>query len=404
MILLVGAALAGDVGGYAEVRGAVYGGVDGTSWETVERFRPTLEHELHERVVLSSTVEARVTQGRYPVAEGYALVEEQLGHLLEPAGCSLEAPDRYTSADDVLGVERLYVDLYHPRVDLRVGRQALNWGSALFLNPTDLFGEVLLAEPWQERAGVDAARATVPFGSSHQVVAVAALDRGLESGRFGLKPTFNLRGTDLSPVLGYRSAEGDFLGGVPSAGWDLRGELVVGWWVEGRVDLDELDELEPVVSAGIDYSLPALDRFLLSAQYTFDATGKDDPAAYHLLDRGVSVAVPECAAEIAPEVSEPRFTIGRHYALLSVNAAYETVGLQAAALMNVQDRSTLIVPQVNWTPGSRWTLTVGGNVPVGSGEFAPTDEMQILRQGFVELDMAGLVPDWSAYASVRFAL
>ena len=404
MILWVAAASATEVSGYGEVRAGLSGGVDGVPWETVERFRPTLEADLHQRVRVASTVEARLVQGRYPLEEGYALIDDELGHLLEPAGCSLEAPPRYATADDVLGVERLYVDLYHPRIDLRVGRQALNWGSATFVNPTDLFAEVLLTQPWQERSGVDAVRATVPIGEVHQVVAVGAIDASLETGRFGLKPTFNLRGTDIAPVLGYRSAQDDFLGGVPSAGLDLRGQLVVGWWIEGRVDLDEGGEIEPIVSAGVDYSLPVLDRLLLVGQYTYDATGKEDPALYTIVDRGVRVEVPECAGEIGPPVGEPRFTIGRHYALLSVNAAYADFALQAAGVMNLQDRSTLLVPQLSYTPGSRWTMSVGGNVPLGQGEFRPTDDQMIVRDGLVELDLSGLVPAWTAYGSLRFSL
>ena len=403
-MLLVAAATAGDLSGYAEVRGSVYGDVEGDPWDLVERVRPTFEHDLHERVRVSTTVEGILVQGRDPIAVGYGVVSDQIGHLLEPGGCSLDAPPRISSTDDVVSVERLYVDLYHPKVDLRVGRQALNWGSALFINPTDLFGEILLAEPFRERSGVDAVRATVPIGDAHQVMAVAAIDSDLDSGRFGVKPTFNVLSTDIAPVLGYRSADDDFLGGVPSAGLDLRGQLVVGWWAEGRVDLDDLAEIQPVVSAGVDYSLPVLDRFVLAAQYTWDATGKEDPAAYVLTDRGVSVPVPECAGDIAPPVGEPRFTIGRHYALLSVQAAHETVGVQLAGLMNVQDRSTLLVPQVSWTPGSRWTMSVGGNVPLGSGEFSPTASMMTLQEGFVELDLSGMVPAWSAYGSVRFAL
>ncbi len=404
MILLVAAAWAGELGGYAEVRAGVYGGVEGTPWDTVERVRPSFEHDLHERVRVATTVEGMLVQGRYPLEEGYALIDDQIGHLLEPAGCSLEAPPRISGADEVLSVERLYVDLYHPRVDVRIGRQALNWGSALFLNPTDLFGEVLIAEPYRERRGVDAIRATVPVGEAHQVLAVAAIDEDLESGRFGLKPTFNVASTDISPVLGYRSAQDDFLGGVPSAGLDVRGQLVVGWWVEGRADLDDLGEIEPVVSAGVDYSLPVLDRLFFAAQYTYDRSGKEDPASYHLQDRGLSVEVPECAGDIAPEVGEPRFTIGRHYGLLTGQAAYETVSVQLSGLMNLQDRSSLLVPQVTWTPGDRWSIAAGGNIPLGSGEFKPTEEMATFRQGFVELDVSGLVPTWTAYGYVRLSL
>lgn len=404
---------AAEVTGYVEGRASYQHGVDGTPWETVERIRPTFEGALHERVDLVVTPQVMLIQGRDPVEEGYRLLDEQVGAILETAGCSLDAPDRYDSADDVLSVERLYLDVYHPRIDVRVGRQALNWGSAQFFNPTDLFSQNLLATPWQERAGVDAVRTTLPFGERHQVVAVAALDRSLDSGRFGVRPTFNVASTDISPVVGYVSAADDFGGGMPSVGLDLRGQLVVGWWVEAATDLDgaaiEADGREglaPRLSVGLDYSLPVLDSFLIVGQYSYDATGAEDPALYSLLDRGLTVATPSCLpADAFPPPGEPRFTIGRHYALLAVRAVgFDNWTLSASGLMNLQDRSTLVVPSLAWAPGERWTATVGGNVGVGEGEFVPTASMTQFDYGILSLDGSGFVPRWSGYATVRFSL
>ena len=406
MLLTVLAAQAAEVSGYVEGRASYQHGVDGVPWETVERLRPTFEGALHERVDLVATPQVVVIQGRDPVAEGYRLLDEQVGPILETAGCSLDPPDRYASVDDVLSVERLYLDLYHPRVDVRVGRQALNWGSAQFFNPTDLFAQNFLATPWAERAGVDAVRATVPFGERHQVVGVAALDRDLEGGRFGLRPTFNVASTDISPVLGYVTDDG--FAGTPSVGLDLRGQLVVGWWVEAAADVDTsaLDETAPVVTAGLDYSLPILDSFLVVGQYTYDATGVEDPALYSLLDRGVSVATPACLPPDAfPPPSEPRFTIGRHYALVAVRAAgFDTWTLTASGLMNLQDRSTMLLPTLAWAPGQRWTVTAGAQVGVGEGEFVPTPWMTAFDYGILSLDASGLMPRWTAYSTVRFAL
>ena len=70
-----------------------------------------------------------------------------------------------------LDVDRLYLDWYTGPVDVRVGRQALTWGSARFLNPTDPFPEVLFAEPWRPRRGVNAIRAHIPFGERRDATA-----------------------------------------------------------------------------------------------------------------------------------------------------------------------------------------------------------------------------------------
>jgi hypothetical protein len=308
--------------------------------------------------------------------------------------------------DDVLSVERLFVDVYLPAVDVRVGRQALNWGSGLVLNPTDLFGEVLLAEPWRERAGVDAARATVPIGESHQVVGVAAVERDLEGGRLGLRPTVNLWQTDMSGV-GVLDTDGEGFVGV-----DLRGQVEVGWWVEGGVHL--LEEATPEVSVGLDYSLPVDSRLFFALQYTFDGTGVD-PGEYSLASRGMVVETPECSDSSMvldlglPEAVEPRFTLGRHYGL-AIARFYpgDLWAVQAMALVNLEDLSAVVVPTVSWTPGQRWSLHGGAQVMWGEGEFAPGGDLTTLTIGAedspVKIDFGGIVPDVVGFLYARVAL
>ena len=170
-ILFLTSAWGADVSGYAEMQGRWVSGVEGTPWQATQRFRPSLEAEAASWVRLHVTVEATYWEGRDEALEAYALVEEEVGTVLETSGCPLTEPESgIHDIDEVLGVERLYADFYTSFADIRVGRQALNWGSALGLNPTDLFAEVLVAEPWRERRGVNAIRANFPVGDRHQVV------------------------------------------------------------------------------------------------------------------------------------------------------------------------------------------------------------------------------------------
>lgn len=393
-------ALAQDLSGFAELRAQASGGLEGVPWQAVQLFRPTFEVQPHERVRIAATPQLQIAEGRYSLAEGYALVDAQLGSLVEAADCSLDAPPRYDSADDLLSVERLYVDLYLPRVDLRVGRQALNWGSALFINPTDIFAEVLFTEPWRQRAGVDALRATVPIGERHQVVGVAAITPDLEQGRFGVKATFNALETDFS-ALGAVTTDADAY-----AGLDLRGQLLLGWWVEGRTSVQEP---APIVSAGVDYSFAVLDQLYLAAQYSYDGTGLEDPALYSFAARGLAVAVPDCLGETLEQEgvsqAEPRFTLGRHYGLLTARvAALSSWSGSVTGIMNLQDRSTLLVPTLAWAPGAAFTINAGAQLPLGDGELAPGPALTTVPMGPTELDISGLVPDWTAFAYIRYSL
>ncbi len=415
---VVPVALADDVTGYVEVRADYGHGLEGERWGLHERLRPTVELAPHERVRVVSTFQVVLDQGRHPEQEAVDLLEAQLPTVVTNT-CPLPDPgEPIDEVSDFLSLERLFVDVYGERADLRVGRQALNWGSAILLNPTDLFAETLLTTPWQERQGVDAARATVPLGDRHQVMAVAAVSRwdddGLEGleGRFGLRPTLNVAGTDLSPVAS-ATTEGEYFLGL-----DAKGQLVVGWWLEGGVHLaplldGEAPQLE--ASVGVDWSVVVLDGLVLAAQYTYDGTGLADPDDYSPTARGSTLPTPDCAyAEQEEPDGAPRFTIGRHYALASARLSlFDDYQLAATGLMNLQDRSAVLVPSLSWKPGGIWSLDLLGQFFLGEGELNPHDtpamstvviqpdpDQDVTR---IYVDTAGLVPAWSLVAYVRAA-
>ena len=406
-ILFLTSAWGADVSGYAEMQGRWVFGVEGTPWQATQRFRPGLEAEPAAWVRLYVTVEASYWEGRDEALEAYAIVEEEVGTVLETSGCPLTEPESgIHDIDEVLGVERLYADFYTSFADIRVGRQALNWGSALGLNPTDLFAEVLVAEPWRERRGVNAIRANFPVGDRHQVVAVVAIDDDFREGRIGLRPTVNFLETDFSLVAS-ADTEGEIFTGL-----DLKGQLGVGWWLEGGVVLEEV--LEPVVSVGLDYSFALLDGLQLALQYSYDATGVEDPFFYQLSDRGqLLLPLPECEGieelQALTEDREQRFTIGQHYGMgvgrLSLNESWQ---VSATMLTNLEDQSTLAIPGLTWSPGDRWTVDGGAQLLLGEGEFSPTDQMTTVSFGeglsAVDLDLGGLVPEWVAYVYARYAL
>jgi len=408
LTLFIASAFASEITGYSEFRATYSADVDGEAWSVVERFRPTIEAELSEMISLSVTVEANMSQGRWEQYEAWALVDYEIGSILENAGCGFSEPtDRYSSIDDILGVERLFMDLYTDFADIRIGRQALNWGSAQMLNPTDLFAEVLVAEPWKERSGVNAIRANLSVGEA-QVAAVAAIDDSLSKAQFGLRPTINVLQTDVSPVA---SIDSD---GESFAGLDLRGQLGVGWWVEGGTELGADEGLLPEISVGIDYSFDIFDGLLFGAQYTYDATGGADPRYYELSDRGVSlVPVPDCdaAAELFANVEggEPRFTIGQHYGLgwarLVINDEW---GFTATGLTNLQDYSSLVIPNLAWTPGGNWSVNAGAQLLLGEGEFSPTVHMTNVTFGEgasgATVDFDGVIPTWSAFVWGRYSI
>lgn len=398
-----------DLKGYAELRGS-YTDAEGTPWLLVERLRPTLEISPSDRFTFETTLEAHLEQGRYAPAEAEALMREQLGDelfdlLLQTYGCTFETERTIDELSDVLSVDRLFVDLNLPALDLRVGRQAINWGSALVFNPTDVFAEVIVAEPWRERKGVDAARVTVPIGERAQIVGVGGvlgLDQGeLTGGRGGVRGTVRAEKIAAS-LVGFTDGDRWF------GGADLKGDLGVGWWVEGGYDGDLR------VSAGLDYSFPVLEVLYVAGQVSYDGSGSA-PEDYDWSTRS-SGALPtdQVSCESAPEGSlfasgetestSTSTTMGRLYALGVLNwSLTEDLGVSATTLWNLEDGTGLVFPSASYKVGGRLALNAGVQVLLGEdGEFRPPDEALQVQGGL--LDLSPLLPTWTASAWARWSL
>ena len=408
--------------GYVEVRGS-YTDAESTHWALTERVRPRVKLYLHDRVTLKTTVEARMDQGRYPHGELLELmrptIEGSLGGLsgggptleevVEECNWDVDVNRTYDEVSDVASVERLFLDVNLPRADFRVGRQAVNWGSALFFNPTDLFFQVLITEPWQERAGVDAARVNVPIGDSAQITGlVAALDNSesafdYQTIRGGVRGVVNVGSTDIA-ALGFTDGSTWFVGA------DLKGEWEVGWWVEGGYQGDLVSNTDALkVAVGADYSFDVMERLYLAAQVYHDGSGRI-PALYDWSSRQdaslASLSTCEAYPEIEdylPDVPENyRLTLGQWYGLLVVQLMpTEDLTLTGTTALNLADKTGMFFPTAAYNIGGRVTANAGLQYLYGEeGEFRPPDYQ--LMAG--EVDISSLYPTWTAMTWVRFSL
>ncbi len=427
--------------GYLEVRGS-WTDAQGTHWQLNERLRPTGAVQLTERWSLSATVEAALQQGRHAPDEARAVLEqgvidgsgyESLDRALEVVGCTLDTARRYDSVDDVLSVDRLHMDLNLPAVDLRLGRQALNWGSARVFNPTDVFAEYILAEPWKERAGVDALRALVPVGERGQIIAVGgfddlpaelkqARDESLDDDWRAVAWKGGLRGTLLTGPVDISAVAFHHRSGAQHrdlVGLDLRGDTEVGWWLEAAWD-GSLAVQEPAypgalkLAVGGDYSLDIRQGLYLSAQFIYDGSGASPEEMNYLLrsSSGLSYGL-DCGDREPPSliplpdpgpvspVDAYRATYGRYYALfIARQSVTEDWTLDLTALANLEDGTALIFPATTVDVGGRLSLSGGVQVLAGKdGEFQPPE------QGLIDgsFDYNPLVPRWTALTWARFS-
>lgn len=266
----------------------------------------------------------------------------------------------YPAEDEKVGsfgifhnLDRAQVELKTAPADIVIGRQAMAWGSARVLNPTDIIAPFAFQElDVEERLGVDAARVRVPLGT------LAEFDAGYVFGRdfrfkqsaFFIRTKFYAARTDIGLLL--LKFRENLLAGVDIA----RSFGGAGFWLESAyvfVDLLNDDSIGKAhnyfrSTIGLDYSFS-------SKTYGF--------CEYHFSEAGAGA--PEDYLE---NLSKPAFTegavylMGRHY--LAPGATYQISPLltgTAQALFNLEDQSAFLVPQVEYN--------VAQNIYVAAGAF-----------------------------------
>jgi hypothetical protein len=365
LIMLPGLGRA-ELFGYAEARGFWLDGVSDSEdmkYITLERLRPTFtcDLELLPHTSLTVTPEIYFQQGRnHP-------------EILE--------------TDDYLTVERLYIDSYFDKFDLRMGRQAVTWGSAQIWNPTDLFREVFLTDYWAERKGINAARVYVPLPGKFRLTAVAATgDTVGTDNRYGMKLGTTWHEADIAAVFMDDTVMDRLVWGI-----DLKGQFKIGYWVEGayfspkdRHLEDRLDEREESdlyllmsglddihgkgsylkehyeVVAGVDYSFALRKGLAVAAQYYHDSSGEKFIRDYDWLAR----------------FAFARYMLGQDYGSLSALLNWsEDVSAGLNAIVNLNDSTWLVTPNINVLLPHDLQMNAGANLTAGPpGEFRMGDD------------------------------
>jgi len=415
LLALLMPASAQSVSGFVETRGGVYLGVDGTPVIAVQRFRPRFEAPLSDRVALVTTVEATLTEGRNLQGElERTIADSDLQPLFDLAGCRWPArpppPFRLEDTGQMFFVDRLYLDAYLPAADIRVGRQAVQWGSAVLFNPTDPLPQVLFAEPWRPRKGQNAIRTTIPI-DDHQVQLFVGTDDRLKQLRASTRATLNIAGADLSAVGAYRSDDDSGLVGL-----DIKGTAGVGYWFEGALHLGP--QVAEEFAVGIDYSFPIFDLFLIGAQYY--RNGRGSPQAPGLFDSGIASDLhpPNCEnidLDDSFPTQEPNpfapFALGRDYLMLTLYAQFTPeLELTMGAVQNLGDGTGVVVPTLTGAPLGWLELSASAQLPYRAfgegGEFKPSAQAQTLEVELpgvdpIQADLSGIVPDGAVWVWSR---
>lgn len=276
-------------------------------------------------------------------------------------------PSEVDSTDNFVvthNLDRLYLKFEAPRFDFILGRQAVAWGSARGLNPTDVIAPFLFTEiDMENRLGVDAARLRIPIGDLGEVDTgyVAGEDARFNNSALYARIRQYLVGMDVA-LTGMQFLQQTLLGidfarGVGGFGTWLEAAYV---WVSEDARMSSPlygtqydDTWWARLSTGADYSLG--NGFYFFCEYHYNSPGSTDPADYRY------------------EVLAPAYTggnvylFGKHYLVPGftwpVTPLWNATG---SALWNLPDGSVLITATAQYNFAENFYLDLAAFLGLGA--------------------------------------
>jgi hypothetical protein len=283
-----------------------------------------------------------------------------LGSRLYPDEC-----DSVSSFAIFQNLDRAFLTVKTSLADIYVGRQAINWGSARVINPTDVLAPYTFNElDVEDRIGVDAVRFRMPMGFMSELDAgyVFGDDFQFKNSAVFLRSKLYYRRTDFS-LLSVAFRENLL------AGFDLSRSIGgAGFWLEAgyvfvhALSSDVRDHHQDYFrsSVGMDYSLR--NGTYLFAEYHFNQAGAKKPEDY--LTSSVKTAYREGSV----------YLLGKHY--FAPGIAYQLtplVTLNGQALVNMTDPSIFVMAQLEYNFAENVYLSAGAYPGLGKSPHFMVD-------------------------------
>lgn len=259
-------------------------------------------------------------------------------------------------------LDRVYLTINVPFADIYLGRQAIAWGSAHVINPTDVLAPFAFTElDIEDRIGVDAARVRVPLGFMGELDCgyVAGDDFDYANSAIFLHGKFYTYRTDVS-LLAIDFRENLLLGldmtrSVGGAGtW-----LEAGYTFAGGVSSKRRDSSQDYLRAsiGADYSLR--DGTYLFVEYHYSEAGSTSPDCY--LSELSGVAFKDGAV----------YLLGQHYLIPGISYQITPlITLSGEVLTNLTDPSLLLAPTLEYNISENIYISAGAYMGLGKGPAA----------------------------------
>ena len=317
-----------------------YAPTDALSFALAYDFSPRVQDPL---LFSQSPIAVGVASSRYRVADFDSRIYPENSESISSVGI-------YHNLD------RAAVQFSTDFADFSIGRDAIAWGSARIINPTDIIAPYSFDQlDTEDRVGVDAVRVRIPIG------VMGEIDTGyifgdkfnFDKSAIFLRTQLNAVETDFSILL--LEFQRDLLVGFDVA----RGIGGTGFWLETAYvfnrpfdDNAKASEGYLRTSVGLDYSFGG--EIYTFIEYHFNGAGANEPE------------------DFLTNLEQPAYTrggvylLGTHY--LAPGLLYQLtplISLSGQILFNLSDPSTWVAPQITYNIAEDIHLSVGGFVSIG---------------------------------------
>jgi hypothetical protein len=235
--------------------------------------------------------------------------------------------------------------------DILVGRQAIAWGSARVINPTDVLAPFAFNElDQEERRGVDALRLRIPLGVMDELDMgfVAGKDFKSDNNAFFLRGKTYKFQTDISGVLmefrKHLLLGLDVARAIGGAGFWLEAAYVIPDFFREEKDPEEKNYFR--ASVGMDYNLNS--KTYGFVEYHFNSAGKNDPEQYNDL------------FNLAAYRDGSVYLLGKHY--INIGSTYQLSPLlpfTGLLILNLSDWSLILSPRFEYNIAENIYLSAG---------------------------------------------
>jgi len=256
-----------------------------------------------------------------------------------------------------IDLDRAYIDLHFKKFDMSIGKQRVALGVAYLWAPLDIFNRVNIFEPKEEKPGVNAFRLYIPLGASSSLTGVLSPDIKLGSSTSAFRAKTRLFGIDAALTF-IRSGVDE----TSVYGLDLRGENLVGWWIEAGYfvspdkDNQDVQVKQEKLVAGFDYTFPLKNGLYWLNEFFYDASGEKNRENYDFI----------------PLLTGKRFTLGQYLFFSMLRYPFnDFTSLSFTYIADWGDGSFMLNPIFQYDITQNLSLSSGFYLPFGpeKGEF-----------------------------------